>query len=245
MRDRIYYHGTDTRLAYAIMTQGFKIGEIEHGRLLGRGLYITQRLQSARFWSYHIVMQCRLAPGTRILWINEAYDRRTLRALRREFGRELLSHGPNFHQAVPANKHLTSQELITLCNYLFAVRRRQRDKYVWPRKEKKARAYEMLWDDLSALQAHVRRLGYDALGNRTFQEWDSDEILVFNPSRVTPITAHLLTWEIDANENDVVTISDPIDLTTLAELSRQAQLEHEQWLAEEALAEEHAVEEEE
>lgn len=244
MRDRIYYHGTDTRLAHAIMTQGFKIGEIEHGRLLGRGLYITQRLESARFWSSHIVMRCRLAAGTRILWIHEAYDRRVLRSLQREYGRELLARGPHFRQAIPRNKHLTSQELITLCNYLFATRRRLRDRSLWPRNARKAQAYMALWDDLSALHTQVRRHGYDALGNRTFQEWDSDEILVFNPSRVTPVTAHQLFWEVDTAENDIVTISDSIDLDMLAVMSQQAQIEHEQWLAEERAAELAAEEEE-
>ena len=239
MTEKIYYHGTDTRLAYAIMTQGFKVGELRHGWLLGRGLYITQRLESARFWAHNIVFRCRLAAGTRILWIHEEYDRRVLRSLRREFGRELLSSGPDFQRAIPANKHLTNNELITLCNYLFAQRRKARDKFIWPRKEKQAQAYYTLWEDLSALHAQVRRQGYDALGNRTFADWDSDEILVFNPSRVTPLTAHRLFWEETEDYRDIVTISDPLDMDTLAQLSQAAQAEHEAWLAEEENEEVH------
>jgi hypothetical protein len=239
MTDKIYYHGTETRRAYAIMTQGFKVGEIMHGRLLGRGLYITQRLESARFWAHNIVFRCRLAAGTRILWIHEEYDRKVLRFLRREFGRELLSSGPDFHRAIPANKHLTTGELIALCNYLFAQRRKARDKFIWPRKEKRAQAYYALWEDLSALHAQVRQQGYDALGNRTYADWDSDEILVFNPSQVTPLTAHRLTWEEDEDYNAVVTISDPLDMDNLAQLSQAAQAEHEAWLAEEENAAAH------
>jgi len=34
---KIYYHGTENRHAFMIMTQGFKLGELRHGRLLGRG----------------------------------------------------------------------------------------------------------------------------------------------------------------------------------------------------------------
>jgi hypothetical protein len=233
MTDKIYYHGTETRRAQAIMSQGFKLGEIMHGRLLGRGLYITQRLESARFWAHDIVFRCRLAAGTRILWIHEEYDRKVLRALQQEFGRELLSSGPHFQRAIPANKHLTNSELITLCNYLFAQRRKTRDKFTWPRKEKRVQAYYALWEDLSALHAQARRQGYDALGNRTFADWDSDEILVFNPSRVTPLTAHRLFWEETEDYQDIVTISDPLDMDTLAQLSQAAQEEHEAWLAEE------------
>jgi hypothetical protein len=42
--EKIYYHGTETRRAYEIMTEGFKVGEMVHGRLLGSGLYIAHRL---------------------------------------------------------------------------------------------------------------------------------------------------------------------------------------------------------
>ena len=91
---KIYYHGTETRNAYPIMTGGFKLGEISHGRRLGRGLYISTRPDSAVFWSHFITIKCTMQPGTRILWIKEGYDPQIIRQLRREFGQEILELAP-------------------------------------------------------------------------------------------------------------------------------------------------------
>ena len=71
--DKIYFHGTETRNAYAIMTQGFKLGEISKGRRLGRGLYITTRPESAVFWSHFITIKCPSAPTYRTL--NSKWER--------------------------------------------------------------------------------------------------------------------------------------------------------------------------
>ena len=182
---KIYYHGTETRSAYPIMTQGFKLGEISKGRRLGRGLYITTRPQSAVFWSHFITIKCHMQPGTRILWIKEGYDPQIIRQLRREFGQEILELGPNFAAAIPHNKQLTKSELIALCNYFFATRTKKRWRS-WRRSQKgKQVKYRDTWYHLSRLHEQARLHRYDALGDRTFQEWDSDEILLFNPSRMT------------------------------------------------------------
>ena len=223
--EKIYYHGTETRRAYAIMTEGFKVGEMVHGRLLGSGLYIAQELDTARFWSHHIVIQCQLRPGTRILWLHEGYDKSVLAYLKREFGRELLEAGPQFYKAIPKNKQLTKTELITLCNYIFKTRKEKIWQYGFtPRKGKKAQYYGNSWHDLSRLREQVRRHGYDALGDRSFEDWDSDEVLVFNPARVRPISAHRLY----INGDEAVTISAAIDLPELQEISARAQLEYEE-----------------
>ena len=133
--DKIYYHGTETRSAYAIMTGGFKLGEISKGRRLGRGLYISTRVESAVFWSHFITIKCKMQPGTRILWIKEGYDPKIVRQLRREFGKEILELGPHFTQAIPHNKQLTKSELIALCNYFFETRyeKRWRGRFLYPK----------------------------------------------------------------------------------------------------------------
>jgi hypothetical protein len=232
--EKIYHHGTDDRLAYAIMTQGFKLGETRHGRRLGRGLYITQRLKSAVFWSHQIVIRCKMLPGTRLLWINEGYDRKIIRQLRREFGKEIVELGPQFERAIPHNKQLTKNELIALCNYHFENRSKKLRQYGFKKKKGKGAQYWNAWLRLSRLHEHVRRHGYDGLGDRSFQEWDSDEILMFNPSRMTPISAH---WFYADEEYENVSISPALELDELKTISSKAQEEYLRELEGEADAE--------
>ena len=228
--EQVYYHGTDDRLAYAIMTQGFKIGEIRHGRMLGRGLYIARQLDSVVFWSHDITITCRLQPGTRILWLHEGYDTKVIRHLEKEFGRELLDLGPDFEKAIPGNKKLTKSELIALCNYIFETRRENRRRMGWkPFKGKKAKYWDA-WSRLSLLRNQVRKHHFDGLGDRTYQEWDSDQLLIFNPSRVVPLSAHWLRSE-DGYEVDA--FSEAIDLDALKAISAAAQEEYERELDEE------------
>lgn len=229
--EKIFYHGTDDRLAYAIMTQGFQIGEIRHGRMLGQGLYIAQQLDSVVFWSHDITITCRLQAGTRILWLHEGYDPKVIRHLEKEFGRELLELGPDFEKAIPSNKKLTKSELIALCNYIFETRRQNRGRMVWrPYKGKKAK-YWGAWSRLSLLHTQVRKHQFDGLGDRTYQEWDSDQLLIFNPSRVVPLSAHWLRSE-DGYEVDG--FSEVIQLDELKVISAEAQEVYERELDEES-----------
>ena len=221
--DKIYYHGTETRNAYTIMTQGFKLGEISHGRMLGRGLYIAQRPESTTFWSHFITIKCKMQPGTRILWIQERYDPKIIRQLRREFGKEILELGPHFAQAIPHNKQLTKNELIALCNYIFEFGRKKRWQYGYFSPKGKRSRYGSAWLELSRLHEHARLHGYDGLGDRSFQEWDSDEILLFNPSCMTPITAHVMVTD---KEGEFVRLSPPLPLEELKTISSKAQEEH-------------------
>lgn len=224
--DQIYYHGTDDRLAYSIMSEGLKVGELRHGRMLGRGIYITQELASAVFWSHNIVIRCRLLSGTRIIWISEGYDPRVVGRLEREFGRELLELGPDFQKAIPSNKQLTKSELIELCNYIFETRREKRWQYGLGAVKGKRSKYWDAWARLSQLHDAARRHQYDGLGDRSFEEWDSDQLLIFNPSRVVPLTAHWL----EADEDfEVVRFSEAIDIAELKVISAKAQEEYERY----------------
>jgi hypothetical protein len=213
-----YYHGTPTRNAYSIMTQGFRIGEETHGRWLGRGLYVAQELRSAWNWACEygdgIIIACRLQPGTRVLWVHEGYDTRVIAYLKREFGKQLLDLGPSFEKAIPRNKQLTKNELIHLCNYVFEYRHKLA--LDDPRRT--------LWRRLAALSEHVRRHRYDAIGDRSFRYWDSDEVMVFNPSQVSPISAHrVMVTEWDSKWSPAtVALSSPLDLATVRVLSEDA-----------------------
>ena len=211
------------------MTQGFKLGEICHGRMLGRGLYVAQRPESTIFWSHFITIKCKMQPGTRLLWIQEGYDSHIIRYLSREFSKQILELGPHFDQAIPRNKQLTKSELIALCNYIFHTGREKRWQYAFRSSKGKRSQYGDLWFRLSRLHEHVRRHGYDGLGDRSFQLWDSDEILLFNPSCMTPISAH---WMVTDQEGEFVRLSPPLSLAELEKISSQAQEEHLRYLEE-------------
>jgi hypothetical protein len=90
----------------------------------------------------------------------------------------------------------------------------------------KKAAYFDAWLRLSRLHEQLKRHGYDALGDRSFLDWDSDEILVFNPSRVVPVNAH---WLRRGGEypHERLALSAPIPLKELAAISAAAQEEEE------------------
>jgi hypothetical protein len=83
------------------------------------------------------------------------------------------------------------------------------------------RAYDIMTQGFKVgEEAHGRMLG-----DRSFVHWDSDEILVFNPSRVRPLSAHRLYSD---EESERVTISAAIELAALKEISAKAQEEYEE-----------------
>ena len=219
-----YFHGTWAGYAYSIMSRGFELGRLRYGHARGRGVYIAQKLASAALWTWDdIIIRCRLQPGTRILWLDGTFDQRVIDSLRREFGQELLDLGPHFHKAMPRNKQLTRQELFHLTNFVLMHPQRFRGPLTF--KGKNARYYRT-WLRLSRLHEQIKRHGYDALGDRSFAYWDSDEVVVFNPARVVPLSAHKL-FRSGTYENETYTLSETIDPETLRLMSAKAQEEEE------------------
>lgn len=220
----VYFHGTWNHAAYAIMTRGFELGHDGFGNMRGRGVYIAQNLSSAAHWTYDdMVIRCRLAPGTRILWMDGHYDQHVIDSLRREFGRELLELGPHFSKAIPHNKQLTRQELIHLTSYILMHPRRMRG---WRGNKGKNARYFGTWIRLSRLHEQLKRQGYDALGDRSFAYWDSDEVVVFNPSRVIALSAHRLIRGADRWDGPH-SLSAPLDLPALRLIAEKAREEEE------------------
>jgi len=220
----IFYHGTWAGYGYAIMTRGFELGHEGRGHLLGRGVYLAQKVESAALWYFGLVITCTLQAGTRILWFDDNYDRRIINSLRREFGQELLDLGPHFHKAIPSNKRLTQTELIHLCSYVLMRARQKRDQYIFSARKGARMRYRDTWLRLSHLHEQVKRHGYDVLGDRSNLYWDSDELLVFNPSRVLPLSAHRLIREGD-DFNERFSLSEPLPLAELQVISAKAQAE--------------------
>lgn len=221
----MYFHGTWAGYGQAILTRGFELGHEGRGNLLGRGVYLAPTLAAAALWSpSDFIITCALAPGTRILWIEETYDQRVIRYLEREFGRDLIELGPHFHKAIPHNKRLTQTELIHLCGYIVHRLRRGLDRNIFRARKGKNSAYFDSWLQLSRLHGQLKHRGYDALGDRSHSAWDSEEILVFDPARVRPLYAHWLQRYGDFPD-ERLELSDPIPLDQLAEISAAAQAE--------------------
>ncbi len=173
---RLCYHGTAERFAYSIMTNGFTVGEKRHGKGLGRGLYLSGSLRFACDWGEMIIV-CKLALGARILWHRPA-DQRVISYLKREFGKGITR--PDFHRAIPHNKQLTRRELTNLWSFLVARH------YSGPRRFSR-NAIRRFQDQYAFIHGHVRRHGYDGVG---FRDEDWPELLIFNPSMVTPVSPH-------------------------------------------------------
>lgn len=196
-----YYHGTWDGYGYDIMIRGFELGHEGLGNMTGRGVYIAQKPRGAGLWARFLVIVCRLQPGTRILWVDDEYDQRVIDSLRRKYGQELLDLGPNFGRVLPPNKHLTNKELIHLCSYV----RMQTRKQGWKRglRPSKAQTARYLdgWRRIVPLHTQLRKHGYRALGDRSRLFWDSDEIVVYNPARVQPLSAHRFKWVDDVGDD--------------------------------------------
>src|SRR5437867_4324160 len=98
---RQFYHGTNPLAAVCISTEGFWLPDAHRAlgqNMLGYGIYVTANPKVADRFGHHS-FRVRLAPGTRILWLDEHYDRRVIDSLRREFGEEILEF--DFEAAIP------------------------------------------------------------------------------------------------------------------------------------------------
>ncbi|MBN1755728.1 DUF2914 domain-containing protein [bacterium] len=188
MMDNIYYHGTSKRTIYSIMKEGFRLYKdyIIGGRIRGYGLYLSKTLNFAAGWG-DMLVKCKLVDGTNILW-NEDYDPNVIAYLKREFGRDIVK--PDFHKVIPSNKHLTKKELKNLFSYLLEKHFGRKS---FTRKTR--RGYTPAWlFQMYETRIHERlkRHGYDAFG---YQEDDWPEVMLFNPSKAIPVSAHTFTSE--------------------------------------------------
>jgi hypothetical protein len=170
------YHGTDEQYAWSIMMHGFSLVNERWGRGWGNGVYLSSTDEFASTWG-RIIIHCRLQAGTRLLW-HEDYDRKVIDSLRREFGKEIVT--PTFWKVLPRNKQFTRNEVIQLWHYLVARF------YESPRRFRAGR-FECLQKNYSRIYEQLRRYGYDCVGFRG-TEWP--EMLIFNPARVQPVSAH-------------------------------------------------------
>jgi hypothetical protein len=98
-------------------------------------------------------------------------------------------------------------------------------------KGKKSKFFDAWWQ-LARLNEHIKRHNFDAVGDRSGKYWDSDEIMFFNPSKVTPIDAIPVDVRWESMESVKVACSGPIPLDELKRISEKKQKEWEDFLAE-------------
>jgi len=171
-----YFHGTDAQSAWSIMTRGFSLAPVRWGRGWGNGVYLSGTAEFAASWG-PIIIRCQLQRGTRILWYAD-YDRKVIGSLRRAFGRDIIA--PDFWKVLPRNKHFTRDELVQLWHYLVS-------RFYLNQRRYRAGGFERLKRNYSRLHQQLRQHGYDGVGFRT-ADWP--ELLIFNPARVQPLSAH-------------------------------------------------------
>jgi hypothetical protein len=219
----VYYHGTEARFLYPIAIKGFMVGEYTNGRVHGNGLYIGTRPETAGIWAHsshdkkHYAIKCSLDPGTRIIWRDAEYDKKTIRSLEKKFGKD-ISKNYDFWKYIPHNKQVTSSELIALVSHLDWM---QVGRNLWGKRRERWTGKK--YRNLSRFSKFIRKYGYDALGDRTGRTWDSDDICIYNPSKVTPVSFHQIevSWGADTDYPEQVDYSHPLSLEEIKKISAE------------------------
>ncbi len=195
-----YYYGTSDLAARWIMENGFDINLVSGARFIGRGVYLSEELWAVAILADHAflrhrsqgatqpaIMNCRLTRGTRFLKV-EKPEQQILNSMRREFGRNIFRY--DFYKFLPENKSLTRDELATVLGYIF-------HKHLGPRtflpsrelkpNIRKNDPLERYQEGLAFIHEQLRRFGLH--GYRVLNPCH-EEIVIFNPSRVQPVS-----WE--------------------------------------------------
>ncbi len=215
-----YYHGTSALAAACISVDGFRLLPTSLRRwgegALGKGIYITPEPVTSYFFaelgdlnggqdSRWYVVRVRMSPGTRILRLDGNYDPRVINYLGREFGKNLFT--PKFDRAIPANKHLSRVELISLANYL------------WIRGEDEKRGGIAAWSGLEAqgpLRRYLLKHKYDGMGCIETHIG----VVVFNPSKLVADgifqIAHPSRAAVDSHGAECLEESNPWHVATKA-----------------------------
>ena len=233
-KQKVYYHGTDPRFLFSIMNTGFNLEETIHGRMSGNGIYLATKPESAIYWAspggvhrHYYAIKVNLQPGVKILWKERNYNKRIIRSLEKKFTKK-VSCNYDFWKYIPSNKQLTSNELRALISHLDIIEL----SLEWHRKRYKF--LDKKNKHLSRFNKLIRQYGYDAIGDRTQNDWDSDEIIVFNPSLVIPLSVHQLDFKWDTKQDvpQYVIYSAPLPLTRVQTISSDELEDYRRWESE-------------
>lgn len=214
---KIYYHGTSYYSAYRILKEGFRIVKYYGGgcAVKGKGIYVTDNLNYAydmaisKGWNIKdknypnkaCIIQCDLNITNPIFWTKKEYDNKVITYLKKEFSKNIVDYNQNINKFIPKNKKLTKSEVIHLVNYWHTNKQKAKDRFyknksnIWgPSKEKGDSCF------LDNVRFLLSRYNFSGWGQYTHDCWDSDEIVIFNPSEVVPIKVYNVISDFDEKE---------------------------------------------
>ena len=205
-----YYHGTSYYSAYRILKEGFRLlsGIGQYG-VKGPGTYITDNLDYALFMGQSkggvenpnkpCIIQCELRADGPIMWSEKKYDPKVIKYLKKEFNKKIVDFNYDISKLVPKNKHIARKEAINLVNFWHEKdckeREKERRKSGWGNYKTKGDS-SFIENTRYLLSSH----GFSGWGQYTHDSWDSDEIVIFNPSHVVPVKVWEATGDWDKEE---------------------------------------------
>jgi len=229
---KTYYHGTSYYCAYRIFNEGFRIVRyFGGGGVKGSGIYVTDNVDYAfdmasnkAGWEEKspnkaCFIECDLKLTNPIFWTKKEYDPSVIKYLKKEFNKKIDDWNYDVAKFIPRNKKLTRTEVINLINY-WAVQRQKRG----DRAAKKGGFWAWGWEKakgdscfLNNVRFLLSRHNFAGWGQYTHDAWDSDEIVVFNPSEVVPVKCFTGSGDWDKKEMEWhnVKIGKEIDLEEL------------------------------
>lgn len=212
---KTYYHGTSYYSAYRILSEGFRIVKyFGGGGVKGPGIYVTDNLDYAydmargKAWVLEnrknkpCMIKCELKHTSPIFWTDKEYDPKIINYLKKEFNKRIVDSNYDVKKFIPRNKHLTRTEVINLINYWAVQEQKERDK-AYKNKPNTWAFYKERGDSsyLENVRHLLSRHGYAGWGQYTHDCWDSDEIVIFNPSEVIPVKVYNVEGDYDEEEH--------------------------------------------
>ena len=209
-----YYHGTSYYSAYRILNEGFRlIKYYGGGGVKGSGIYVTDNLDYAfdmarsKGWvnegnpNKTCIIECDLKITQPIFWTKKEYDPKVIKYLKKEFDKRIIDSDYDISKFIPKNKKLTKKEVVNLVNFWGVQSEKEREKER-AKRNNSWRACKVKGDSsyLSNVRFLLSRYNYSSWGQYTHDCWDSDEIVVFNPSEVVPIKVYGVTGDWDKKE---------------------------------------------
>jgi len=194
-----YYHGTSYYSAYRILKEGFRlVNYFGRGGVKGEGIYVTDNLDYAYDMACSkgtpdtpnkpCLVQCEVKLANPIFWTKKEYDEKVIKYLKKEFDKRIVNRNYKVSKFIPKNKKLTKNEVINLVNYWGVQEEKEREKQRkkdptswWDCKGKGNTSY------MENARFLLQRYNFSGWGQYTHDCWDSDEIVIFNPSEIKGI----------------------------------------------------------
>jgi len=208
--NQIVYHGTQCEYVYSLMKEGFRLDNIMYGRGAGNGVYASRYKSFAAYWGELIVV-CVLKDSISLVKY-DTYDPKVIDSLTREFGAAIKK--PDFWKILPHNKQFKKHEIVELWRYYMKH-------YFRPQNNEKT--YPILMKNLSYIYKQLRYHQFDGI---EILDKDWPEMVIFNPAKIRPISAHKILHNNRSESDEDFTdslhpslrLSDALNLDELKEI---------------------------